>query len=52
VERVYLIALGRSPGAAEKELGLEALRRLGDGQKALARYCHAVMNSAAFLYVD
>jgi hypothetical protein len=60
VERVYLIALGRSPSDEEMEVGKSALRKLAGawakdhaaGQKALATYCHAVMNSAAFLYVD
>jgi mono/diheme cytochrome c family protein len=68
VERVYLIALGRPPSAEEKKIGVEALRQLADawinqsaagksdrdaaGLKALASYCHACVNSAAFLYVD
>jgi hypothetical protein len=68
VERVYLIALGRPAGADEREAGVAALRKFAEawvkqqpagkadrdeaGRKALATYCHAVMNSAAFLYVD
>jgi mono/diheme cytochrome c family protein len=63
VEKVYWIALSRPATAAEKEIGLAALhefkqtwaRHAAGGtadQKALATFCHAVMNSAAFLYVD
>jgi hypothetical protein len=69
VESVYLIALGRPPGADEKETSLATLARLagswgrhltGAGKpdavearhRALATYCHAILNSAEFLYVD
>jgi cytochrome c553 len=63
VECVYRLALGRSPGDEEKRVGLEALARLTEqwaaqagrnaaGRQALATYCHALLNSAAFLYVD
>jgi mono/diheme cytochrome c family protein len=59
IERAYWIALSRPPRAEEKEIGMNALRELsgkfaGDiaGHKALTTYCHALMNSAAFLYVD
>ncbi len=69
VERVYLIALSRSPSDEEKKIGADALHKLTDewamqlapaGRqdhqaaqvKALTTYCHAIMNSAAFLYVD
>lgn len=69
IERVYLIALTRTPTEAEKKLGVEALARLSEkweqhltkigkpdkgaaGLKALTSYCHAILNSAGFLYVD
>ena len=65
IERVYLIALSRPPSDAEQQLGQAALGKLADHwaaagqpnraaaeQKALASYCHAVVNSAGFLYVD
>jgi hypothetical protein len=67
VEAVYMIALSRSPTAEEKSLGIASLEALADvwekqltGEgirdaaelKALATYCHALMNSAAFLYID
>jgi len=62
VERVYLLALSRSPSQGEKLAGVEALRNLKEewakthlrtaSTKALATYCHAIVNSAAFMYVD
>ncbi|HUR53686.1 MAG TPA: PSD1 and planctomycete cytochrome C domain-containing protein, partial [Gemmataceae bacterium] len=67
VEAVYLVALSRRPSAEEKQLGVEALEVLADEWeklaarkpdresselKALTTYCHAILNSAAFLYVD
>jgi Protein of unknown function (DUF1553)/Protein of unknown function (DUF1549)/Planctomycete cytochrome C len=61
IERVYLLALSRPPSREEKQLGLEALERLARAGKpgrdiaavnALTAYCHAIMNSAGFLYVD
>jgi hypothetical protein len=65
VKVIYLIALGRAPTAEEARLGRAALAKLTDEwkaggklarddaeQKALATYCHAILNSAAFLYVD
>ena len=58
----------RSPTAEEKQLGRDALRALSSAwekqlasgspsreaidAKALTNYCHAILNSAAFLYVD
>jgi hypothetical protein len=68
IERTFLIALGRPPGGEEKRLGLDALRQLADrwgkqlaaakpdqeeiDLKALTTFCHALVNSAGFLYVD
>jgi hypothetical protein len=59
VEKVYWIALSRPPGDEEKQVGVAALKKLAGAwagpqaaEKALATYCHAIMNSAAFLYVD
>ncbi|MFO0802540.1 MAG: PSD1 and planctomycete cytochrome C domain-containing protein [Gemmataceae bacterium] len=62
---VSLIALGRSPTTEEEKLARAALLQFADEWeaarpgdrdaaefKALATYCHAVLNSAAFLYVD
>jgi hypothetical protein len=68
VDKVYWIALGRTPSAEEKEVGVLALRKLADTwakdaapgkpdrddacRKALTTFCHAIVNSAGFLYVD
>lgn len=57
VDRVYQIALTRLPSETEKRVGVEAIETLktqwgGDHRKALETYCHAIINSAAFLYVD
>jgi hypothetical protein len=65
VERVYLIALSRPPTPQERAIGLQALARLTEAwrknrrpgqeapaQRALSSYCHAIMNSAAFLTID
>lgn len=59
IERAYAVALGRMPDAEEKQAGLDALRALSaawaeapGGLKALTTYCHAIMNSAGFLYID
>jgi hypothetical protein len=68
VRRVYLTALGRPPTSEEQKLGVEMLDKLRESwlaatstpqnqeasapQRALTNYCHAIMNSAAFAYID
>ncbi|MDP6904371.1 MAG: PSD1 and planctomycete cytochrome C domain-containing protein [Verrucomicrobiota bacterium] len=57
VELVYRFALSRSPSAVEKQLGISALKKLrqdwdDDSVRALETYCHTILNSAAFLYID
>mgnify|MGYP002832488890 CR=1 FL=1 len=66
VERTYLVALSRPPGQEELAASVSALSRLREGwraklekkndpqadRRALGNFCHAVMNSAAFMYVD
>ncbi|QDV88447.1 PSD1 and planctomycete cytochrome C domain-containing protein [Planctomycetes bacterium TBK1r] len=57
VETVYQLALSRSPSDRERTLGTESLQQLrsawGDNSaKALETYCHTILNSASFLYVD
>src|SRR5262249_16987631 len=67
IDQVYWIALSRLPTNEEKNLGLNTLAKLvaqwskepkasgrvmDPDQEALSTYCHAIMNSAAFLYVD
>ncbi len=68
VEQVYLIAIGRPPSEEERQLGAQLLAELTEkwaahleqnGQsrdeaadRALQTFCHAVMNSAEFLFID
>jgi hypothetical protein len=68
VESVFRTALGRSPTVAERNLGLAALTKLrqewakniprpgqtrnGAGRESLTTFCHTIMNSAMFLYID
>lgn len=68
VERAILLAYSRPATSQERQHGLEALEELtaawrdhlvSQGQdaaeareRALASYCHTLLNSAAFLYVD
>ncbi len=56
VEAVYQIALSRMPDAEELAPGIETLNELdkafSDERKSLEAYCHAIMNSAGFIYVD
>ncbi len=54
---VYEHALSRSASDEELEVGIAALEQLairwqGDQHKALHTYCHTILNSAAFLFVD
>ncbi|HCC99169.1 MAG TPA: hypothetical protein DER64_01475, partial [Planctomycetaceae bacterium] len=63
--RAYRIALGRTPGAEELAATVPVLERLrrewasqlkndqaAARRRALGNLCHAVMNSAAFMYLD
>lgn len=57
IKAVYQLALSREPSVVEAKAGEEALNHLrtnwhGDHEAALASYCHALLNSAAFLFVD
>lgn len=62
IDVVYMLALTRKPSSQEVQLGRAVLTRFaeefskqpgGDAKgKALATYCHAILNSAGFLYVD
>lgn len=57
VRMVYAITLNREPELAELQVARAALEDLttawdGDRQAALATFCHTILNSAAFLYVD
>ena len=65
IKRAYLIALSRSPNEAELDLSLRYLEKLTSQwkqsepdkatqapQRALENFCHAVINLAAFIYID
>jgi mono/diheme cytochrome c family protein len=64
IERIYWIALSHAPTREDLDLGSNALKTLANEwsktgitpeaarQKALATYCHALLNSAAFMFVD
>ena len=67
VEHVYRLAFSRGPNDEERSLAVETLNKLAEkwslskgeekdksnaAQTALTNFCHATMNSAAFLYID
>lgn len=57
INTVYRIALSRPPTESELQLGIQTLEELetiwkGNRQAALETYCHTILNSAAFLYID
>lgn len=57
VELVYQLALSRMPSDQERTIAIEALEQFeqgweGDSQRALETFCHAILNSASFLYID
>jgi len=62
IEKAYWIAMGRPPSDEEKAASLQAFSRVQQlersgasvppKQKALASICHALVNSAAFLYIE
>jgi len=60
IERGYWVALSRPPSEEEMNASLAAYGKFKGAetnketanQRALAAFCHALVNSAAFLYVD
>ena len=57
VDTVYQLALSRPASDLERQLGIETLKELHAAWRdkphaALETYCHTILNSAAFLYVD
>jgi hypothetical protein len=57
IELVYQLALSRSPNDEERQLGIETLKDLEDAwqhqpRAPLETYCHTILNSAAFIYID
>ena len=56
-ETACRLAFGRSPTTAELDVANTSLTELtavwqGDQQRGLEAFCHSLLNSAAFLYVD
>ena len=62
IEQAYWIVLNRPPTSEEQAVSRQALERLeksGDNtggkevaEQALAKFCHTLLNSAGFLYID
>jgi hypothetical protein len=57
VDTAYALAVSRPPDPQEREFGIATLRELqanggGRSPAALETYCHTVLNSAAFIYID
>lgn len=64
IDCIYLAALSRPPSELERTLGRRTLTRLAEewgkhqvdqdeaALRALTTYCHTILNSAAFLYID
>ena len=57
VDLVYQLALSRMPGEVERQIGIDTLKEIDRMWKhkpraALETYCHTILNSGAFLYID
>ena len=57
VDMVYQLALSRWPSDLERQIGVDALKELqtvwqNRPHSALETYCHSLLNSGAFLYID
>ncbi len=65
LQHVFMLALGRSPTTEEQDISAQYMKELvaqwlkeqpdkkeEAHQRALENYCHAVMNLAAFIYID
>jgi hypothetical protein len=57
VDSVYRLALSRRPSDVERRIGIESMERFdsqwqGESLRTLETYCHTILNSAAFLYID
>jgi len=57
IHEIYRTALSRPPSEEELALGVETLNQLEaqwpeDPAGALEAYCHAILNSAGFLFID
>jgi Protein of unknown function (DUF1553)/Protein of unknown function (DUF1549) len=56
VDRAYKLAYGRTPSDDERRMGLDFLKQqervAGTWENALADFCHVLLNSNEFLYVN
>ena len=52
IRRAFEIALGRPPGAVDKEKVAAFFSSLGPGEDALVGLCRVLLNSNEFIYVD
>ncbi|MFV1996315.1 MAG: DUF1553 domain-containing protein, partial [Verrucomicrobiales bacterium] len=57
IDAVYHLALSRNPSDEEYQLGIETLKTLardwpGNPDGPMVAYCHTILNSAAFIYID
>ncbi|MBD3676376.1 MAG: DUF1553 domain-containing protein [Planctomycetaceae bacterium] len=57
VDLVYKLALSRMPDDRERQLGIDTLREFraewqDQPDLALITYCHTILNSAEFIYID
>jgi hypothetical protein len=57
IDTVYQLALSRLPSDDERQLGVDTLKELRDvwpekPTAAFSIYCHTILNSGAFLYID
>jgi hypothetical protein len=60
IDLAFQLATGRPPSATELEVSRESMNRIASAwsasespdRKTLENLCHALMNSAAFLYID
>ncbi len=54
VEQAYWLALSRGPSDEERSVSLSALARFAgiSPADALKKFCHTLLNSASFLYID
>lgn len=57
VDAVFVTALSRLPSPEEREASAATLEKLqlawhGDAHSALVSFCHTILNSAAFAYID
>jgi mono/diheme cytochrome c family protein len=62
IQQAYWIVLNRPPTSEEQSVGRQALEKLQKSvenagekkaaERALAKFCHTLLNSAGFLYID